>query len=115
MTIINISERNQMPDQTPYRNLSRHQYGTLKFIKENHVTLTYLRHAHAGTLYSVISNGWVARHGTGDKAEITLTKAGEDTLRIYTEASINERKSEADLTDRCQRLLAHSRRLSVAS
>ena len=99
-----------MPDANlPPRNLSRHQYGTLKFIHSNHVTLEYLRHAHANTLGSLAYNGWIMKRGSGEKAEVVLTGAGEEQLRIYSHASINERQHERELTDRCLRLLAHAR------
>lgn len=100
-----------MPDQDrPFRNLSRHQYGTLKFIADNHVTIEYLRHAHANTLGSVAYNGWVVKRGS----EVVLTKTGEEQLRIYNQATINERQHEGELTERCKRLLAHSRGKVVA-
>ena len=99
------------------RNLSRHQYGTLKFIANNHVTLTYLRHAHGNTLGSCAYNGWIAKtgKGLGDDAEIVLTHAGKEALRTYTEATMNERSHEGDLTERCLRLLTHSRAKNVVS
>ena len=96
-------------NEIKYRNLSRHQYGTLKFINDNHVPLSYLRHAHGNTLGSVAYNGWIAKRGSGENAEVVLTKAGEEQLRIYMQASLNERSHEADLTERCQRLLMHTR------
>lgn len=106
-----------MPDVTRYRTLSRHQYGTLKFISHNRVTLEYLRVAHANTLGSIAQNGWIVRKGAGEKAEVVLTKSGEEQLRIYTHATLNERSHEGELTERCLRLLAHSRGrvLSIAS
>ncbi len=94
---------------TVFRVLSRHQYGTLKFIHDNHVTLDYLRGAHANTLGSIAYNGWIVKKGSGGDAEVVLTKSGEEQLRIYTHASLNERQHEADLTERCMRLLAHAR------
>jgi hypothetical protein len=97
-----------------YRTLSRHQYGTLKFIHHNHVTLEYLRHAHANTLGSVAQNGWIAKRGAGEKSEVVLTAVGEEQLRLYNQASLNERSHEAELTDRCLRLLQVSRRQAAA-
>lgn len=104
-------EQRRMPEmmKPPLRNLSRHQYGTLKFISQNHVTIEYLRNAHANTLGSLAYNNWIAKKGTGEKAEVVLTKSGEDELRMYNEASLNERLHEGELTDRCMRLLQHSR------
>jgi hypothetical protein len=95
--------------ETKYRTMSRHQYGTLKFIYDNHVTLEYLRHAHANTLGSIALNGWIVKRGSGESAEVVLTKAGEEQMRAYSHASLNERAHEADLTERCRRLLQYSR------
>lgn len=100
--------------ETKFRTLSRHQYGTLKFINDNHVTLEYLRHAHANTLGSIAYNGWIVKRGAGESAEVVLTKAGEEQLKIYTHASLNERSHEAELTERCRRLIMHSRGRLVA-
>jgi hypothetical protein len=108
---INKGEPQRMSEmmKNPLRNLSRHQYGTLRFIAQNHVTIEYLRNAHANTLGSIAYNGWIVKKGTGEKAEVVLTKSGEEELRTYNEASLNERQHEGELTDRCMRLLAHSR------
>lgn len=119
LTSIIKGEHQRMPEmmKNPLRNLSRHQYGTLRFIAQNHVTIEYLRHAHANTLGSIAYNGWIMKKGTGEKAEVVLTKSGEEELRMYNEASLNERQKEGELTERCLRLLAHSRNkiASIAS
>jgi hypothetical protein len=91
------------------RNLSRHQYGTLKFIADNKVTLGYLRHAHGTTLGSIAYHRWIEVRGTGDDALVYLTKAGEEELKSYNHATLNERSHEADITERCMRLLKHAR------
>jgi hypothetical protein len=91
------------------RNLSRHQYGTLKFIKQNRVTLAYLGHAHGNTLGSVIANRWIVVAGRSEDSPVILTPDGENALRTYTHATLNERAHEGDLTERCARLLRYSR------
>ncbi len=100
-----------MQDYTIPRTLSRHQYGTLKFLHENKVTMGYLRMAHANTLGSLAYRGYLytTHDGTGDKAVVALTKSGEAALRVYQEASLNERSHEAELSARCARLLKHNR------
>lgn len=100
-----------MPQTDDYnlRPLSRHQYGTLKFIHDNKVTMAYLRHAHANTLGSIAQRGYLQKSGQGDDAEIFLTKAGVEALRLYMTASLNERTHEGELTERCLRLLKHTR------
>lgn len=95
------------------RNLSRHQYGTLKFIHENQVTLAYLRHAHANTLGSIAYWKWITLEGVGDDAQVNLTKAGLAELETYTRATLNERATEGDITERCMRLLKYARRSRV--
>jgi hypothetical protein len=92
------------------RPLSRHQYGTLKFLSENHVSLDYLGHAHATTLGSLLQRGYLYVSGAGEAAEVLLTKAGEETLRNYLHATLNERSHEGELTERCARLLRQARR-----
>lgn len=105
-----------MPTPTkpdPIRVLSRHQYGTLLFIFSNKVTMEYLRHAHANTLGSLAYRGYLKLVGTGDHQEVELTKAGDEALRTYREATLNERIHEGELTDRCLRLLRHGRRQAL--
>jgi len=93
--------------ETP-RNLSRHQYGSLKFIAHNNVTLEYLRHAHANTLGSLAERGYLERSGE----LIVLSQSGKLALDTYSQASLNERGHEGELTERCLRLLKHTRRIS---
>ena len=103
--------------QEPPKNLSRHQYGSLRFIHTNKVTFSYLRNAHANTLGSLAQRGYLQRLGAGDDALITLSPSGEAALRSYSQGSLNERAHEGELTERCQRLLKHVRRnvVSMAS
>lgn len=101
-----VSENPPLP-----RNLSRHQYGMLKFISEHHVTLAHLRRAHGNTLGSVAYWRWVEVQGTADDAPVVLTKAGRQELEFYNLAEMNQRTHEGDITDRCLRLLKHARRL----
>lgn len=92
------------------RGLSRHQYGTLRFIFHNHVTLEYLRHAHATTLGSLAYRGYLLRLGPQETDRITLSPKGEAMMRNYDGAALKERGHEGELTERCQRLLKYSAR-----
>ncbi len=99
------------------KSLSRHQYGTLKYIDQENPTLSTLRIAHAGTLSSLLhaSRGYLIMvpHGTNkDDAIVTLSKAGTQALRSYEQATLNQRSHEMELTERCLRLLQLSRRRS---
>jgi hypothetical protein len=106
-----------MPDSNgkQLRNLSRHQYGTLKFIHNHNVTLKYLRRCHANTLGSLAYQGWIRRSGTGDDALIFLTNEGETELLSYERGGMNERRVEGELTDRVRRLLRLTRSANVMS
>ena len=97
-------------DEELKRGLSRHQYGTLRFIAQNKVTLAYLRHAHATTLGSLAYRGYLVRLGPAETDLIILSKKGEAMLSNYNAASLNERSHEGELTERCQRLLKYSAR-----
>ena len=115
MNVIPIRRRQRVPQKDEkVRNLSRHQYGTLKFINDNNVTLAYLRHAHANTLGSLAYHQWIAVTGPGEDAPVVLTKKGIEELNTYNHASLYERAHEGDLTERCQRLLKYSRSRVVA-
>ena len=98
-----------MTNELPLKPLSRHQYGTLKFINESNVTLAYLRHAHANTLGSLAQRGYLQKEGSHDNSRVVLTKSGLNALGSYMTASMNERSHEGDLTERCMRLLRVSR------
>jgi hypothetical protein len=102
----------QLKEELP-KNLSRHQYGTLRFLAHNKVTMSYLRVAHANTLGSLAYRGYLIKTGPQDNATVILTKSGEAALRHYEQASLNERSHEGELTDRCERLLKYSARRSV--
>lgn len=93
--------------------LSLHQYGTLKFIRSHRVTLNYLRRAHATTLGSLAYRELICKTSSGDEAEVILTPAGEEAFKSYSNASLNERSHEGELTERCLRLLQHARRIAV--
>ena len=95
------------------KGLSRHQYGTLKFLAHNKVTMSYLRVAHANTLGSLAYRGYLMRLGPDDTDIVALTKSGQEALRYYEEASLNERGHEGELTSRCERLLKYSTRRNV--
>lgn len=95
------------------RNLSRHQFRTLKYIREHRVTVQSLRTFSGTTLGSLAYAGLIAKSGTGDIAEIVLTPAGEAAFKFYTSVGYNERKHEGDLTERCELLLKHVRKFRV--
>ena len=101
--------------QTVPPSLSRHQYGSLRFIAKNNVTMEYLRNAHANTLGSLAYRGYLKLSGVGigDKAVVILTQSGAEALLYYERATMNERTHEGELTDRCLRLLKHSRRVAI--
>jgi hypothetical protein len=105
-----MSENHKVP-----LNLSRHQYGTLKFIHEHEVTLAYLKKAHANTLGSLAYRGYLRKVGSGEMAQVFLTEEGIGVLKLYKEAAMNERQHEHELTERCLRLIQHSRRIAVMS
>ena len=114
--ILRIKGANMTQTQPdPPKSLSRHQYGTLKFIHNNKVALSYLRVAHAGTLSSLAYRGYLQRTGPHDTGQVVLTKEGQEALRVYSEASLNERAHERELTERCQRLLRYTARRKVVS
>lgn len=102
-----------MPEPPKLRNLSRHQYGTLKFIHEHNVTLSYLGRAHANTLGSLAYHGWIRRVGTGESALIMLTARGEEELQSYVLGGMNERQKAGELTERVRRLLHVSRVIAM--
>lgn len=99
--------------EEPIRNLSRHQYGTLKLIAEARVTLDYMRNVSATTISSLAYRGYLRLSGTGGDAVVNLSATGEEALRVYSQATANMRQHEAELTERTLRLLKHSRRAAV--
>ena len=104
-----------MSDTNIPLNLSRHQYRTLKFINGHDVTLVHLRKAHANTLGSLAYRGYVRQVGTSNDAPVFLTESGLEALKSYEQVGMNERGHEGELTERCIRLLRHSRRIAVMS
>lgn len=115
MNIIQFKEKHRMQDYSIPRTLSRHQYGTLKFLADNKVTLADLKQANGTTLGSLAYRQYVyiASNGVGDKATVGLTHAGEEALKVYMDATLNVRSHEAEVTERCMRLLKHVRRSNV--
>ena len=103
-----MSETNQ---KKPLQNLSRLQYGDLRFIHRNRVTMGHLRLANLTTLTSLAYRGYLRRSGAGEDAEVLLTPEGETALSAYEDAALNTKARESDLTERCLRLLRHSRRV----
>lgn len=104
-----------MKIELKYPNLSRHQYGDLLYISRNRPTMHQLRLANMNTLTSLAQRGYLFKVGPTDDSEVMLTKAGEEALRLYQQAGMNERMHEADITERCLRLLRYSRRLVMMS
>ena len=103
-----MAETNQ---KKSLQNLSRLQYGDLKYIHRNRVTMGHLRLANLTTLTSLAYRGYLRRVGASDDAEIFLTPEGEAALDAYESATMNTKARESDLTERCLRLLRHSRRV----
>lgn len=95
------------------RNLSRHQFPTLMWIRNHRVTVRDLRGFHGATLGSLGYNGYIAKIGGGEDAEVQVTQAGEEALRQYTEQRYNQRQHAGDITERCMTLLRHVRRVRV--
>ena len=112
--LVSINRRQPEPKEQDQeelrRGLSRHQYGTLRFIFNNRVSLEYLKHAHATTLGSLAYRGYLMRVGPKETDQVMLTPKGEAMMRHYDSASLNERSHEGELTERCQRLLKYSAR-----
>ncbi len=108
------SEKRMIELLHQYPGLSRHQYGTLKFIHNNRPTLQYLRVAHAGTLSSLGLREFIECIGSADdeKATVVLTRTGQAALQIYNDSSLNERSHEMELTPRTLQLLRHVRRVT---
>ncbi len=104
-----------MPNDNRLLNLSRHQYGTMRYINQETPTLEVLRIAHAGTLSSLLGSNRnylsLSPHGPDqEKATVSLSKDGLQALRVYEEAGLNTRAHEKELTERCLRLLQLARR-----
>jgi hypothetical protein len=103
-----MPETNQ---KKPLQNLSRLQYGDLRFIHHNRITIGHLRLANLTTLTSLAYRGYLRRVGMGEDADVLLTQEGEAALDAYESATLNTKARESDLTERCLRLLRHSRRV----
>ena len=92
------------------RNLSRLQYGDLRYIHRNKMTMAHLRSANLTTMTSLAYRGYLRRVGTLENGEIFLTPEGEEALKSYETATLYTKERESDPTERCLRLLRHSRR-----
>lgn len=88
------------------KNLSKYQYGLLKYVESHRVTLEGLQTAHGGTLGSALDRGYLAR-GTEADGVITihLTEEGRAALNEYSTSSIRQRLHPGPLTDHCARML----------
>src|SRR5262245_15226482 len=95
--------------------LSHHQFCTLRYINDHVLTMHHLRLAHATTLGSLAYRGYLRKVGSGEGAQIMLTDAGLQALHGYSEDRFNARSREGDLTERCQRLILHSRRMGIVA
>lgn len=95
------------------KNLSRLQYGDMKYIHQNAPTMQHLRKANMTTLTSLAYRGYLRKTGMGELARVVLTHDGEQALEAYDAATLNQRAREYELTERCLRLLQYSRRRNI--
>ncbi len=94
------------------RNLSVHQFGTLRYVKEQPVTVETLEGVHGGTLWSLLHRKYLTKgEDHGRQTRIVLTRAGEEELHSYTHAEARQRAHVGDLTERCARMLRVARLL----
>jgi len=100
-----------MDDNAP-RNLSRHQYRTLRYIRDHRIGMASLRHAQGNTIGSLAYNDYIRRLGSGEAADVIITQRGADALAAYEQGGMNERLHEGEVTQRCLRLLKHVRRIA---
>lgn len=91
--------------------ISRHQYGTLRYVRDHQPTVAELRDINNLTLGSLGHWHWTRLNGSGEHATLTITPLGIEVLRAYEGADVNRRLHEAEMTERCLRLLRYSRRL----
>jgi hypothetical protein len=77
------------------------QIGTLKYIATHDVNVDHCRSIHQITLWSLLHGEYAKKEGK----KIVLTKAGDEALRAYMHAPPSFRLHEAELSERCRRLL----------
>lgn len=81
--------------------MSFKQFGTLKYIIYETVTLDNLRGLNMGTVDSLIIRGWVQRTGN----VIRVTNNGAIAFDQYKHAKPNYRTVKKDISERCKFLL----------
>lgn len=89
--------------------MTQHQYGTLKFIINNDITIDNLGHYSMATVGSMIIRKWVKRDGN----RVIPTQEGIEAFNSFFKAQPNYRKNEADITERVRTLLHISRMLKM--
>ena len=91
--------------------MTAHQYGTLKYIINNTVTISDLGLYSMNTLGSLIQRGWVKRDGNS----ITPTQDGINAYYDYYKAPPNYRKVEKDISERVRLMLHINKLVTVKS
>ena len=86
--------------------MTAHQYGTLKYVVNNVVTVSELGHYSMSTLGSLVQRGWVKRDGN----KIEPTQDGMDAYYNYFKATSNYRKVDKEISERV-RLMLHINKL----
>lgn len=89
--------------------MTAHQYGTLKYIINNDVTLTELGHYSMTTLGSMVIRRWVIRDGN----KVIPTQEGIEAFNNYFRAAPNYRKVDKDISERVRSLLHISKLLKI--
>lgn len=90
--------------------MSHLQFGTLKYIRNHDVSVDYIRILHMGTMYSLISRGWIQRSG----GKIVITRAGEDAYELYAQGAPSYRKQEGNISERVALMLSLKTREGAA-
>jgi hypothetical protein len=73
----------------------------MKYIATHDVGVDDCRSIHQITLWSLLHRQYAKKEGK----RIVLTKVGDEALRAYLHAPPSFRQHEAELSDRCRRLL----------
>lgn len=89
--------------------MTHHQFGTLKYVRHNDITLKTASELSMNTFGSLIKRGWIARNGS----YLRLTDAGEEAYESYSKAVANFRKYDTGLTDHVKHLLHLDRVLTI--
>ena len=81
--------------------MTSRQIGTMKYIATHDINVDHCRSIHQGTLWSLLHGEYAKKEGK----RIALTNKGEEALRAYLHAPPSFRLHEAELSERCRRLL----------